>query len=152
MKNGEGDELLVLFKENACIINGFLHELQPLKTQENRPSIFHEFMNEEPVKSIGTTFCLWTDEQGHFQASDFEKLDTMMQSFIEIYQPNPKLYIDWACDYYELDGLPAEIVEQVYQKQALNQTSILSINADLEDWETLKSDLEAISYPFTFSK
>lgn len=65
MRDGSGDQMLVLFTQNDCVINGFAHEYKQQNKQkltENLPSIFNEFIFGEPVNSIGTTFCLWTTE------------------------------------------------------------------------------------------
>ena len=62
IRDGEGDEMLVLFRPEGCVINGFLHEYdQPEKAQVTRglPEAFDSFLFEEPVASLGTTLCLW---------------------------------------------------------------------------------------------
>ncbi|MEJ7661779.1 MAG: hypothetical protein WKG07_20465 [Hymenobacter sp.] len=63
MRDGEGDQLLVLFRPEGCVISGFLHEYeQPDKVQITKglPAAFTEFMFGEPVNSIGTTFASGT--------------------------------------------------------------------------------------------
>jgi hypothetical protein len=67
MRNGQGDEMHILFTENGCAINGFSPEYQQQdkkKLTEGLPKQFHEFIFGEPVHSIGTTFCLWNEGDG----------------------------------------------------------------------------------------
>ena len=93
MRNGSGDEVLMLFSKHGTVINGFAHEssmngwkkvakeekksfvqkvLGDKSEQENElvqniwkgvldtlPDAFSSFIFGEPVKSIGTTFCIW---------------------------------------------------------------------------------------------
>ena len=96
MRDGQGDQMLILFTKNGICINGFAHESQmngwkqiqieekksfkeklfgtknELKTElrqeifngvlDSLPEVFNEFIYGEPVKSIGTTFCIWSIE------------------------------------------------------------------------------------------
>lgn len=58
--------MLILFRHNGCVINGFAYEYQQQEKQKltkDLPSIFEEFIFGEPVKTIGTTFCVWATEQ-----------------------------------------------------------------------------------------
>ncbi|WP_294818220.1 hypothetical protein [uncultured Flavobacterium sp.] len=78
VRNGQGDEMHVLFTDNGgCVINGFAHEYpQPDKTKltAGLPEQFHEFMHGEPVNSIGTTFCLWNEGNG-WKTGEVENTD-----------------------------------------------------------------------------
>src|SRR5882762_11464650 len=61
MRNGSGDEMHILFRQDGCAINGFAHEYKQQdksKLTTGLPSIFNDFIFGEPVNSIGTTFCL----------------------------------------------------------------------------------------------
>ena len=61
MRNGCGDEMHILFREDGCVINGFAHEYEQQdkgSLTQNLPAIFSEFIFGEPVKSIATSFCL----------------------------------------------------------------------------------------------
>ena len=138
MRNGSGDEMHILFREDGCVINGFAHEYDQKdkgKLTQNLPTIFSEFIFGEPVKSIGTTFCLWTTEP--------KNSDGQHQT-----------YLNWASEYfeesYQESGIPLDTVTKVYVGQTLTKEMVLSIVDDLEDWEKLKSDLTEINYPFDF--
>jgi len=93
MRNGQGDQMLIIFRADETVINGFAHEsemngwediiIEEKKsffqkifnsTEEQQtelvqqiwngvvdelPKQFNDFIYGEPVKSIGTTFCIW---------------------------------------------------------------------------------------------
>lgn len=66
MRNGQGDELLILFRNDGCVINGMAHEYYPkdkAKLTIELPQIYHGFIFGEPVHSTGTTFCIWTNNE-----------------------------------------------------------------------------------------
>jgi hypothetical protein len=96
MRNGQGDQMLIVFSENGTCINGFAHESEmngwknvaiegkksfseiffgsnsesktkltqviPIGIIDELPKVFNEFIFGEPVKSIGTTFCIWQNK------------------------------------------------------------------------------------------
>lgn len=79
MRNGEGDEWLILFNAAGAIINGFAvdsemngwHDVTlengDIETQQeicagviaSVPAVFQSFLETEPIPSTGTTFCIW---------------------------------------------------------------------------------------------
>jgi hypothetical protein len=154
MRNGQGDELFILFKGNQCVVNGYLHEIGDTDIEKSKaeiPMIFYDFIFGEPICSIGTTFCLWIDETGAWQPQNFEKTMSEVEvDFLAIYGKNPQKYLDFASDYYEVDSISYEAVGQVYQMQLLTKETVTAINVEIEDWNQLESDLEEIGYPFHF--
>ena len=47
MRDGEGDHILILFRQDGCVINGFAHEFEQQDKQkltQNLPSIFGHCM------------------------------------------------------------------------------------------------------------
>ncbi len=164
MRDGEGNEMLVLFTKSGVVINGFDHELYdyeaklPAKSELtlNLPVHFNEFIFGEPVASIGTTYCLWTNEQEEWTVGNIKYKDDGSNDHLYIFDGNPMTYIDWVLSYYfddELDNLSSEAIESVcniYKGVPLTKEMVLSLNSDLEDWEELKSDISNIGYPITF--
>lgn len=157
MRNGSGDEMHILFSEAGCAINGFAQEFdQPNRDRltVNLPAVFAEFMNEEPVISIGTTFCLWSIELKNWQAGEIENHENNSQEMLSIFDGQPKTYIDWATEYFEESykesGIPLDTVAQIYSGQTLTKPMVLSIVNELEDWEQLEKDLIEIDYPYDF--
>ena len=157
MRNGSGDQMLILFRQDGCIINGFSHEFNQQDKQKltkHLPSIFDIFIFGEPVKSVGTTFCLWTTEQKKWQVGQIENHEDNSEEMLSIFDGRPQTYIDWATDYFEEgykeSGIPLDTVTKVYSGQTLTKEMVLSIVDELEDWEQLESDLNEIGYSYNF--
>ncbi|MGQ2983336.1 hypothetical protein [Flavobacterium sp.] len=149
MRNGQGDEMHILFTATGCAINGFVHEYpQPDKEQVTKglPAQFDEFIFGEPVNSIGTTFCLW-NEGNVWQAGSIENFDDNSVEMLSIFDYEPQSYINYASDYFETE-LPLPTVASIYSGETLTKEMVLSIVEDLADWDVLKKDLIEIDYPF----
>ncbi|WP_175622732.1 hypothetical protein [Chryseobacterium schmidteae] len=157
MRDGSGDQMLVLFAQNDCVINGFAHEYKQQNKQkltENLPSIFNEFIFGEPVNSIGTTFCLWTTEQKNWHTGQLKNFEDNSEEMLNIFDGNPQTYIDWATEYFEESykesGIPLETVKKIYDGQTLTKNMVLSIVKELEDWKQMEADVNEIGYPYHF--
>ena len=157
MADGEGDQLLVLFRAAGCCLNGFLHEYdQPDKAQVTRglPDAFDEFMFGEPVSSIGTTFCQWHTPAHGWQAGLVEEEEDESDELLYIFDNQPATYAEWATEYYldETDRAPitTTAVAAVYRHEPLTKMLALAINNELTDWPQLAADLTAIGYPYDF--
>jgi len=157
MRNGSGEQMLILFREEGCVINGFFHEFEQQdkeKLTRGLPVVFEEFIFGEPVKSIGTTFCLWTTELKDWEVGQIESFEDNSEKMLNILDGNPQTYIDWATEYFEESykesGIPLDTVAKIYDGQALTKEMVLSIVDELEDWEQLETDLGEIGYPYNF--
>jgi hypothetical protein len=157
MRNGSGDQMLILFRQDGCVINGFAHEFEQQDKQKlttNLPSNFDDFIFGEPVKSIGTTFCLWTTEQTNWQTGQIENYEDNSGEMLNIFDGKPQTYIDWATEYFEEDykesGIPLDTVTKIYSGQTLTRKMVMTIVEKLEDWDQLKADLNEIGYPYSF--
>ena len=156
MRNGQGDQMLILFSENGVIINGFACEsiMRNWKgVRDNIPIEFNEFIYEEPVKSIGTTFCIWkTDDDRKWQIGniDFPENSYLDGSneLLKILDGKPETYKNWAVGYYEIDELLIEFVERVYNHEVMTVELVNKINPNLKDFNKLKFDLTEIGYAF----
>ncbi len=158
MRDGEGDQLLILFRPEGCVINGYLDEYeQPDKAQLTRglPAAFDDFMFGEPVSSIGTTFCLWYTPAHGWQTGVLPTGDDGSEELLYIFDNQPATYAEWATDYYldETDRRPitAAAVAPVYQNQVLTKAIVLAINEEMEDWTMLAADLQEIGYAYDFN-
>ena len=153
-KNGEGDELLILFRSDGCVINGMTHEYYPkdkAKLTEGLLKMYDDFIFGEPVHSIGTTFCIWTNNQNVWQIGQLENFDDGSEEMLKIFDGNPQTYIEWATDYYE-DGFVVnentlKVVTGIYQGKVLTKSMVLTINTDINHWQQLQEDLVEINYP-----
>jgi len=157
MSDGEGDQMLVLFRPEGCVINGFLADYeQPEKAQVTRglPDAFEEFIFGEPVNSIGTTFCLWYTPAHGWQTGIVENDEDGSDELLYIFDQQPETYTEWATEYYldETDRQPIapDAVAAVYRQEPLTQATALAINSELTDWPQLATDLQGIDYPYDF--
>lgn len=158
MRNGSGDQMLILFRQDGCVINGFAHEFvqqDKEKLTKDLPSIFDAFIFGEPVRSIGTTFCLWIIEQKKWQVGKVENYEDNSEEMLNIFDGQPQTYIDWATDYfdesYKESGIPMDTTSKIYSGQTLTKEMVLSIVEELQDWEQLVTDLNEIGYPYNFN-
>ncbi len=153
MRNGSGDEMHILFRNDGCVINGFAHEYeQQDKEQLTKylPAIFNDFIFGEPVKSVGTTFCLWTTEFNDWKVGQIKSYKDNSEEMLFIFDGKPQTYIDWVIEYFEKDSIPLKTVTEIYNGQTLTKEMVLSIIDETKDWEQLKADLEEIDYPCKF--
>ncbi|UOR07028.1 hypothetical protein MUN82_07990 [Hymenobacter aerilatus] len=155
MADGEGDQMLVLFRPEGCCINGYLQDYdQPDKAEVTRglPEAFDEFVFGEPVNSIGTTFCLWYTPAHGWQTGVVENEDDGSDELLFIFDQQPDTYTDWATEYYldETDRQPIDpdAVAAVYRHEPLTKAAALAINNELEDWPQLETDLQSIGFPY----
>jgi len=158
MRNGQGDELLILFQAEGCIINGMVHEYYPkdkTRLTMGLPKIYDEFIFGEPVISIGTTFCLWSSSDKKWEIVDISDFNDGSEEMLAIFDGNPLSYINWAKDYYEenfiVNDETERIVTSIYEGQPLTKEMVHLLANNLEDWDQLLNDLEEINYPFQFT-
>ena len=158
MRNGHGDQMQILFLKNSSIINVFSQE-KGTQNKDNLakdlPSQYKDFMFGEPINSIGTSYCFWSDEDGNWQTNQDEDLDDYSLEMLQVFDAKPTTYLDWATDYYDGNfvetGIPLNSVEKIYKHETLTKDLVLSIVEELEDWEQLHDDLDEIGYPYNFS-
>ena len=169
MRNGEGDQLQIIFGNSGTCINGFAHESEMNGWQKDSkqkisigvvdelPEEFNEFIFGEPVKSIGTTFCIWqiqTDNNwriGKVKLPNDDYKDGSID-LLQLLDGKPLTYKNWAEEYYEENfednELKLELVEKIYNGTIITKELVLEINPELDDFEQLKSDLDEIGYEY----
>ncbi|MBL4650360.1 MAG: hypothetical protein JKY03_11570 [Aureispira sp.] len=156
MRNGSGDEILILFGKTGTVINGFAHESsfqdKDLITK-NLAKEFHPFIFGEPVASIGTTFCIWTIEENkkwtnNKKALKQENFCDGSEEFLELLDGKPETFHEWAEDYYDLENLSLDIVKQIYSHTPITRKTVKQLNPTLKSFKQLKEDLEEIGYAY----
>ena len=157
MNDGEGDQMMVLFREEGCVINGYADGLeQPDKARVTRglPEVFDEFMFGEPVNSIGTTFCLWYTPRYGWQTGPLENEEDGSEELLYIFDNQPQTYVEWATEYFDEDetkqAIDPNTVSRIYQGEVLTKAMVLSIVDKVDDWLQLETDLQSIGYPYDF--
>lgn len=161
MRDGEGNEILILFNEYGACINGFAHEslMSPwvknppevwLGNTDDIPDEFINFLMTEPIPSIGTTFCIWKKYSdlnwniGNISFPDDDYRDGS-EHLLFLYDDNPNTYKEWAEEYYET-AVPLDIVKEIYIHKPLKDIDIKTLNPDF-DLEKITKDFEDIGYP-----
>lgn len=156
MRNGQGEQLLILFRAEGTVINGFSADAEPcIKAQltDQLPEVFHEFIFGEPVHSAGTTFCVWKLGDQDWTTALPAAAQEISEELLSPLDGSPLTYVNWATDYfkgsYPETGIPLEIVTQIYNQQPLTRDLVNQLTAaELQDWEQLEEDLVEISYPY----
>lgn len=157
MRNGEGDQVLILFTGYGCVINGMTHEYYPKdkrKLTNRLPEKYHEFIFGEPVNSIGTTFCIWTNTNSRWTIGEVSDFDDGSSEILNIFDGNPQTYFNWATDYFELEfqnnGPALNSIRKIYQGDTLTKDMVFALNSNFEHWQQLSDDLKEISYSSYF--
>ena len=152
MRNGEGNQMLILFTNQGACINGFAHEsvANTVGILDGLPDMFHEFMNEEPVKSMGTTFCIWqTDLDSAWKTRQLDLPNNDYKDgssdLLQLLDGNPSTYKNWAEEYYDIN-LSLTAIESIFKGATVTQELVNQLNLNLEDFSALKSDLEEIGF------
>ena len=155
MRNGEGDQLLVLFRNEGAVINGYFSEAEQGekdKLTARLPEVFHEFIFGEPVNSAGTTFCVWQLNNSPWTTGIPSENDDHSEELLSPLDGEPASYVKWASDYfkgsYKEGGIPLETVVRIFAQEPLTKEMVLSIVDHLEDWDQLTEDLIEISNPY----
>ena len=155
MRNGEGDQVLILFKQEGTVINGYAAEADPGEKEQlafGLPKMFDEFVFGEPVNSAGTTFVVWKTENTVWLTGLPLTTDNHSEELLSPFDGKPDTYIKWALDYfkgsYHEEGIPLDTVTRIFNQESLTREMVLAIVPELEDWPQLIEDLEEISFPY----
>jgi len=156
MRNGQGDQFLILFLPDGCVINGMTHEYYPKdknKLTARLPEKYHEFIFGEPVHSIGTTFCIW-NAGSEWTIGDVTDFKDGSSEVLQIFNGDPETYIDWATEYFEIKfgnrNAALDVVRKVYQGSSMTKDMVFTLNKDFAHWKQLREDLIEIDYPASF--
>ncbi|MBK7691913.1 MAG: hypothetical protein IPJ31_12645 [Bacteroidetes bacterium] len=121
------------------------------------PTEFNHFIFGEPIKSKGTTFCIWRlNNQTEWNIGNIEfpkdKYGDGSEDLIYILDNEPKTYKKWALEYFdetfEEHKLQLELVQHIYDNKPLTKEIILKINPQLDDFQELKIELDEIGYEY----
>ena len=156
MRNGEGDDWLILFHADGAIIKGFVVESEMADgcprpgVVDSVPPEFSGFL-EEPAFAIDkTTFCFWRRgaeaswASGEVETPDGEDPDGAGK-LLRFLDGNPETYRKWGEEYYGA-RLNPHAIEQIYRHEQLTEFLVRSLNprARLRD---LRPEIEEIGYP-----
>ena len=158
MKNGCGEEMLILFNKHGAVISGINNEYFDWEADSPKienlakglPKQFDDFIYNEPIKSIKSTFCIWrTVVDSEWQTGETIDPDGS-EDILYLLDCDPKKYVEFCEDYYE-KKIPLDIVERIYQGEPISLEMIHELNDELddEDIKIIKNELEEIKYPNT---
>ncbi len=156
MRNGEGDDWLILFTERGAIMKGFVVAAKMAidcpwpGVIDTVPEDFTAFLNEPAFAIQHTTFCLWrrhadaawsTGDVDYPSGQDPDGSGTLL-AFLD---GDPETYRRWGEEYFGA-RLNPKAIEQVFRHDRLTEFLIRSLNpkARLKD---LRDEIEDIGYP-----
>ncbi|PJZ76325.1 hypothetical protein [Leptospira neocaledonica] len=161
MRDGSGSEYKILFSQYGAAINGFDRDskMSPWMKKkpaywpglfEGMPSEFQEFIETEPIPSIGTTFFIWRlNKDQTWKTGDivFPKGgDDGSQELLYILDGNPLTYQKWAEEYYEIE-VSLDLVKKIYNMSKIDNSFLKKLKIKVDNLGQLKSDLIEINYP-----
>ena len=158
MKNGCGEEMLILFSKHGAVISGVNNECFDWENDSPKienlakglPKQFDDFIYNEPIKTRKSTFCIWrTIADSEWQTGETIEPDGS-EDILYLLDGNPEKYVEFCEDYYEKE-IPLDIVERIYQAEPISLEMIYKLNDEIEDEdiEIIKNELEEIKYPNT---
>jgi hypothetical protein len=160
MRNGSGDEYVLLFTPAGAIMKGFAHEaaMSPYQFDpphvwpgvlESVPQEFADFLSEPAFSLDETTFCIWRRSQdavwqhGPIEFPADDDPDGSAELLV-ILDGKPRTYQAWAKEYYE-QAIPLKAVEHMYQHKPLTKAIVAALNADLS-LKDLADEIAEIGY------
>ncbi|TGK10674.1 hypothetical protein EHO58_01440 [Leptospira selangorensis] len=164
MRDGSGSEYKILFNQYGAAINGFDcdSKMSPWISKkpkywpglfENMPSEFQEFIDTEPIPSIGTTFFIWRlnkDKTWKTGTVTFPKgRDDGSEELLYILDGNPLTYQKWAEEYYEME-VSLDLVKKIYGMNKIDASFLKKLKVEIDDLDQLRNDLVDIGYPINF--
>jgi hypothetical protein len=161
MRDGSGDHYYIWFTRQGAAIKGFTHEslLNPVHNDgapfpevfQNFPHELSYFLKEAAFMINDTTFCYWRrqgDAEWHSGKIQFPKNAGAdpdgSRTLLSILDGNPKTYVEFARDYYEIE-ITEEDVNHVYQLKPLNAELLMRLHCDRK-LNQLSEDIREIGY------
>ncbi len=156
MRNGEGDDWLLLFTRRGAIMKGFVVAAKMAEgcpwpgVVDAVPEDFAGFLNEPAFAIDKTTFCLWrrrsdpawsTGEVDYPRGRDPDGSAVLLR-FLD---GDPETYRRWGEEYYGT-RLNPKAIDQIFRHDRLTEFLVRSLNprARLKD---LREEIEDIGYP-----
>ena len=156
MRNGEGDDWLLLFNSSGAILKGFAHGA-PMAEGCPRPGVidgvppaFQDFLRDPAFSAQQTTFCLW-----RLAASDIWQSGEIdfpegpdpdgSELLLRFLDGDPETYRRWGEEYFGTRLNPNSIAH-LYRYETLTPFIVRSLNTDVQ-LDELRAEIEGIGYP-----
>ena len=118
---------------------------------DSLPEEFNEFIYGEPVKRIGTTFCIWSI-QNDWKIGDIklpnDNYKDGSSDLLQLLDGHAVTYKTCAEEYYEQE-FKIELIESVFAGNPISKELVLELNSEIENFEALKTELEEIGFENT---
>ena len=156
MRNGEGDDWLILWNPHGAIVKGFVMASE-MATESPWPGVvdavpseFSGFLHEPAFAIDKTTFCLWRrhgDDSWHVGEIDYPKGPDPDGSgkLLRFLDGEPSTYQRWGEEYYGA-RLNPPASEQTYRHERLTEFLVRSLNPKVK-LRDLRPEIEEIGYP-----
>ncbi len=156
MRNGEGDDWLILFNPEGVIVKGFVLASKMAEgcpwpgVVDTVPEEFSGFVDEPAFAIDKTTFCLWrrsSDPSWNAGAVDHPAgpdADGALK-LLRFLDGEPATYQEWGEEYYGT-RLNPRAIEQVYSHEQLTEFLVRSLNPKAK-LRLLRAEIEDIDYP-----
>lgn len=156
MRNGSGDDYVILYTPAGAAIKGYAHESPmarpgdpPEGMFDGFPETITDFLAEPAFSMENTTFCLWCLRDGEWTRGSvrFPEHDDPDGSalLLGLLTADPRDYQKYARDYFEAE-VPLASIESIYAHQPLTPGLARRLNAEV-DFESLLDDFAEIGYP-----
>ncbi|GLB52601.1 hypothetical protein NBRC110019_16410 [Neptunitalea chrysea] len=118
----------------------------------NLPVYFHEFLLNDPLHSIGSTFCIWNiNHKDTWRIGDIafpeDGYSDGSEELMVLLDGSPKTYLTWASEYYDLHEFDLYYLEYIYDHRIIDYAIVRAINPEFTHWYQLKKELDWIGYP-----
>jgi len=157
MRNGEGDDWLILWNRHGAIIKGFVHDAPMAEdcpwpgVLDRVPGEFTGFLDDPTTARRQTTFCLWRrpDDDGwcvgDFEPPDADEDPDGARKLLHFLDGDPETYRQWGEEYFGV-RLNPNAVEHLYRHLPLTPFVVRSLNPEV-DLRELEGELRSIGYP-----
>ncbi len=156
MRNGEGDDWLIMFNRQGAIIKGFVLAAPMAEgcpwpgVVDAVPDEFSGFVGEPAFAIDKTTFCLWrrhSDTSWNVGPIDYPdgRDPDGSSKLLRFLDGKPATYQAWGEEYYGA-RLNPKAIEQIYRHEQLTEFLVRSLNPKAK-LRNLRSEIEEIGYP-----
>ncbi len=156
MRNGEGDDWLILWSPQGAIIKGFVLASKMAEdcpwpgVVDSVPEEFASFVGEPAFAIDKTTFCLWRRTSdpswnvGPVDRPSGQDPDGCGK-LLRFLDGEPATYKAWGEEYYGA-RLNPRAIEQIYRHEQLTEFLVRSLNPKAK-LRHLRPEIEEIGYP-----
>lgn len=157
MRDGSGDHYFMLFVNDGVVAKFFDHELDDRRDDGNLsaelrqiiPVRYHAFLSETAFSVDEVSSWAWFDAERQLwlrTLSDAPEAERRIDSLTQLLTSRqPRAYVDWASEYFELD-ISLAAVEPIFEHEPLTEALVAALNDELSLADVM-DDSREIGYP-----